>query len=128
MNARSRGFALVSALLLIVVLSVLGGFLVNLVAVQHAMPAMRVQASRADYAARSGMAWAVSRAVTAGDCGTSSFTLSGGFAVTVRCTTSVHDLAGASTPYYVIDVSAQAGAFGSADFVARSLQAKVGGS
>lgn len=127
-----RGFALVSALFLIVVLSALGAFLVNMVAVQHATPAMRVRAARADYAARSGMAWAVHRALDAGQCGDADFGLSeaalAGYAVSVRCSASVHDLSGAATPYYVIDVSAQSGAYGSADFVARSLQAKVGGS
>ena len=128
---RAAGFALVSALFLIVVLSVLGAYLVNMVAVQHTMPAMRVQGSRADYAARSGMGWAVSRAIGAGACSDTSFVPGGtglqGFSVTVRCTSSIHDLDGAATPYYVIDVSAQSGAFGGPDFVARSLQAKVGG-
>lgn len=127
----ATGFALVSALFLIVILSVLGAFLVNIVAVQHATPAMRVQGSRADYAARSGMGWAVSRAIGAGACSNTSFSPGGpglqGFTVTVRCTSSLHDLDGASTPYYVIDVSAQSGTFGGPDFVARSLQAKVGG-
>ena len=132
MRFRNGGFALVSALFLIVVLSVLGGFLVNMVAVQHATPAMRVQSARADYAARSGMAWAVNRAITAGACSNTSFPLTGGalsgFTVTVTCASSLHDLSGAPTPYFVIDVSAQSGAFDGPDFVARSLQAKVGGS
>lgn len=127
-----RGFALVSALFLIVVLSALGAFLVNLVAVQHATPAMRVRAARADYAARSGMAWAVHRALDSGVCADADFALGegalAGFSVSVRCAASVHDLSGAAAPYYVIDVSAQAGSYDSADFVARSLQAKVGGS
>ena len=132
MNARLRGFALVSALFLIAVLSALGAFLVNVVAVQHATPAMRVRAVRADYAARSGMAWAVHRALESATCADADFSLGegalAGFSVSVRCAASVHDLSGAATPYYVIDVSAQSGTFGGADFVARSLQAKVGGS
>ena len=132
MTVRAGGFALISALFLIVVLSALGAYLVNIVAVQHATPAMRVQASRAEYAARSAMGWAVRRATTAGSCPAStSFGVGGGvlsgFTATVRCSTTLHDLGGASTPYYVIDVSAQSGTFGGADFVARSLQAKVGG-
>lgn len=134
MSARRRhGFALVSALFLIVVLSALGAFLVNLVAVQHATPAMRARAARADYAARSGMAWAINRAINASSCPASEgFVLAGGalegIAVTARCSRSDHDLGGTIVPYYVISVDAQLGAFGSADFVARSLQAKVGGS
>lgn len=127
-----RGFALVSALFLIVVLSALGAYLVNVVAVQHATPAMRVRAARADYAARSGVAWAVHRALDAGVCNDADFGLGegalAGYSISVRCTASVHDLSGAAVPYYVIDVSAQSGEYGGADFVARSLQAKVGGS
>ena len=130
---RPAGFALVSALFLIVVLSVLGGFLVNLVAVQHATPSMRIQSARADYAARAGLGWAVNRATGAGACPAStSFALAGGafagFTVTVRCSATLHDLSGTATPYYGIDVAAQSGTYGSPDFVARSLQAKVGGS
>lgn len=133
MTLRARGFALLSALVLIVVLSALGGYLVNLVAVQHATPALRVQAARADYAARSGMAWAVRKAVTTGSCAAStSFALSGGtlggYTVTARCTRLDHDIGGtAALPYFVIDVSAQSGTFGGPDFVSRSLQAKVAG-
>jgi MSHA biogenesis protein MshP len=127
-----RGFALVSALFLVVILSALGAYLVNIVAVQHATPAMRVRAARADYAARSGMGWAVHRALDAGICADADFGLGEGalegYTVSVRCSATVHDLSGAATPYYVIDVTAQSGAYDSADFVARSLQAKVGGS
>lgn len=127
------GFALVSALLLIVVLSVLGGYLVRIVAVQHATPAMRVQSVRADYAARSGMAWAVRAASEDGNCpANATFALGGGalggFGVEVRCTRSDHTLGDELRPYWVIDVTARSGVYGSADFVARSLQAKVGGS
>lgn len=128
----ARGFALVSALFLIVVLSALGAYLVNLVAVQHATPAMRVQAARADYAARSGMAWAVRKATSSGSCAAStSFSLSegafSGFVVNVRCARIDHDVAGVPLPHFVIDVSAQSSSYGSLDFVSRSLQAKVSG-
>lgn len=131
-GSTARGFALVSALFLIVVLSALGAYLVNLVAVQHATPALRVQASRADYAARSGMAWAVRKATNGGSCAAStSFTLSegafSGYTINVRCSRADHDTAGTLLPYFVIDVSAQSGSFGSTDFVSRSLQAKVSG-
>lgn len=127
-----RGFALVSALFLIVVLSALGAYLVNLVAVQHATPAMRVQAARADYAARSGMAWAIRKATDSGSCAAAtSFGLSEGafrgFVVNVRCSRVDHDVAGVPLPYFVIDASAQYGSYGDLDFVSRSLQAKVSG-
>lgn len=135
MKPAPRGFALVSALFIIVVLSALGAFLVNLVAVQHATPAMRARAARADYAARSGMAWAVRKATTGGGCANATFSYPAGegalegYTVHVRCAMLAHDLGAATpTPYYVIDVSAQAGAYEGPDFVSRSLQAKVAGS
>lgn len=128
----SSGFALISALFLMVVLAALGGFLINAVAVQHATPALKVQSSRALYAARSGLSWAVSRVRTTGACPTATtFTLSeaslSGFVLSVNCAQSAHPLGAATVPYFQLSVVAQRGAFGGTDFVSRRLQAKVAG-
>lgn len=132
---RPSGFALVTALFLLVVLALLGAFLVDIVATQHASPAMRIRAARADYAARAGMGWAIRRAIDAGSCGSASFDFSGtgaatldGFEVEVSCSETSHPIGVDEVklrPYYVIDVRAHAGTYGSPDFVSRSLQAKI---
>ncbi len=129
----ASGFALISALFLMVVLSAMGAYLINMVAVQHLTPAMNVQSVRAGYAARSGMAWAVNQATATGACpATNSFTLSesslAGFEIEVVCNRTLHEMPVGTRPYFVLDVSAHFGDYGSLDFVSRSLQAKVFGS
>ncbi len=127
------GFALISALFLMVVLSSLGAFLINTVAVQHATPALKVQSVRALYAARSGMAWIVSRVRANGTCPVATtFQLTegalAGYQVNLNCVQTDHQVNNVGLrPYFVISVSAQMGTFGSSDFVARSLQAKISG-
>lgn len=131
--AAPSGFALISALFLMVVLSAMGAYLINMVAVQHLTPAMKVQSVRAMYAARSGMAWAVNQASVTGACpATNSFALSesslAGFEIEIVCSRTLHEMPAGTRPYFVLDVSAHFGDFGSLDFVSRSLQAKVFGS
>jgi len=126
---RSRGFTLVSAIFLMVVLVVLAVSLVSLGTVQHMTSAQLLQSVRANYAARAGVEWAIARA-GAGGCVTGpAFGLGGAlssFSVSVACTRTDHAV-GAATPqaYYVVDVVAESGPYGSPDFVRRQAQAKV---
>ena len=127
------GFALISALFLMVVLAALGGYLINAVAVQHATPALQVESVRALYAARTGVSWAAARVRATGGCpAAGNFNLAesslSGFLVSVNCQRSDHDLGGAVVPYFQLTVVAQRGVYGGTDFVSRSLQAKVAGS
>lgn len=104
-----RGFAIVSAIFLLVVLAGLGVALVTFSTSQHASSALDVMGSRAYQAARAGVEWALyqrlnpqvgaptvhpaycSAASTAGTSVTNSFALPAGtslspFTVTVQCT------------------------------------------
>ena len=128
----AAGFAIVSALFLMVVLAALGGFLVNAVAVQHATPALKVESVRALFAARSGVAWAVARVRASGACPTAgAFSLTesslSGFQLSISCSGSIHDLGSATAPYFVLGVTAQRGTYGGTDYVSRTLRAKVAG-
>ena len=129
---RARGFTLVSAVFLTVVLVALGASLMNISAVQQTTTAQQLQSVRANYAARAGLEWAIGK-VDAGICaGTTSLaagTLGGQlapFAVTITCTSTDHDLGTATATYYTVDVTATSGAYGTPDFVLRRVQAKVG--
>ena len=62
---RQRGFAIVSAIFLVVVLAALGAFMVTFSGVQHVTQAQDIQGSRAYWAARSGIEWGVYQAVKA---------------------------------------------------------------
>ena len=88
---RIGGFAIVSAIFILVVLAALGAFIVNISANQQVGSALDVQGVRAYQAARAGIEWGLHRQLQGGSCvGATSFspaasTLSD-FTVTVICT------------------------------------------
>ena len=87
--SREGGIGLATAVFLLLVISALIVFLVNLSSLQHSSATLDVQGSRAYQAARAGIEWAAYRAVRDNSCASSaSFTLSADlsdFTVTVKC-------------------------------------------
>jgi MSHA biogenesis protein MshP len=132
MNARrSGGFSLVSAIFLMVVLVILGVSLVTISSVQHTTTAQQLQAARANYATRAGAEWALTQANTGGWCAApteTSFALPApldGFNVTVSCTRTDHGVGAAMQQYFVVDITATSGQYGSPDYVRRRLRTKM---
>lgn len=86
---RDRGFALVSAIFLIVILAALAGFIVVVSTHQQAGHTADIQGSRAYQAARAGVEWGIYNFKRNNACATgSSFNPGGGlgtFTVTVDC-------------------------------------------
>lgn len=128
-----RGFSLVSAIFLMVVLVILGTSLVTISSVQQTTAAQMLQALRANYAARAGAEWAAAQASTGTWCPgpwpqTTAFTLTApldGFAASVECTRTTHTLDGAAQQAFDVEVTVTSGAYGSPDYVRRKLRAKV---
>lgn len=101
--ALSRGFSLISAIFLLVVLAGLGTAIVNVATVQHKSSAFDIQGARAYQAARAGIEWALYQTLVAGagycngpGAATNSFQLPAGttlseFTVTVTCTPTIYD-------------------------------------
>lgn len=100
--AALRGFSLISAIFLLVVLAALGVAIVNVATVQHKSSAFDVQGARAYQAARAGVEWALYQSlITGGYCmgpaaTTTSFPMPSGttlseFTVTVTCTPTIYD-------------------------------------
>ena len=127
-RGRQRGVSLISAVFLLVVLAGLAVFAVRVGVLQQQTANSSLLAAQAFHAAKSGVAWAAHRAVTAGWCGTQTLTLieagTSGFTVDVQCTQTVHTEGAATINVYVIDVLAAAGSYGGPDYVSRRLQAK----
>ncbi len=129
---RARGFSLVSAIFLMVVLVILGTSLVTINSVQHTTAAQLLQAARANYAARAGAEWVASQPGTWCAAGPypmeSSFVLPApmnGFTLTVSCTRTSHTLDGTTRQYFVVDVTATSGNYGGPDYVRRKLRTKL---
>jgi MSHA biogenesis protein MshP len=100
---RARGFAIVSAILIVVVLAALGAFIVNISSGQQIGSALDVQGVRAYQAARAGIEWGLYNQKIAGACAAAtnfvppSATLSG-FTVSVTCVATA-DANGGPTIY-----------------------------
>jgi MSHA biogenesis protein MshP len=134
MNLHSqKGFSLVTAIFLLVILSAVGGFMVTIGGTQRTTTVAAVQGARAFQAARSGIEWGVSRVITDAGCGMITAnpnftpTVAGlaGFAVNVTCTNTSHTEAGDSIQIYVLTSTATFASYGSPDFVRRRITATI---
>ena len=128
MNAQ-RGFSLVSAVFLLVVLAALGVYAVRINTMQQQTVTAGLRAAQAFQAARTGVSWGAYRALAAGACVSGTLNLSegatAGFSVTVTCSESSHVEGASTVRVYVFDVRAEAGAYGGPDYVSRRLQTKI---
>lgn len=121
---------MIGALALLVVLGSTGAAMIRLTGIQQAGSSAALLGLRADWAARSGVEWALREAGRLGACparttlGLSEGGLAG-FEVTVRCTESAHAEGSAERAVLVIRSEARFGALGAQDFVLREIQASL---
>lgn len=123
---RLRGFALASAIFLLVILAMLGAYMVSFSGVQHMTSAMDLQGSRGYRAARAGMEWmaaTLSAAPTACPASTPTLTVEG-FSVTLVCSSSSYDEAGITrTIFWVTSTAVAGGSPGSLSYTERVVSA-----
>lgn len=142
----SRGFAIVSAIFLLVVLAALGAFMLSMSNTQQVTSIQDLQGSRAYRAAQAGMEWAVARLCgpTAGctapltACPAASTTLDDGdsvapadldeFTVVVTCTLNEYNEGGTPPERYIfriVSTATSGGAIGDIGYIERELDAFV---
>lgn len=125
-----RGFSLISTLFLLVVVSGLASYLVNLSVAQQYSTALTVSALRGRHAALSGLEWVAYRINNvSSSCPAvpSNLTIEG-FSVTLtNCTQSVVTEGPSSYNLFDVTVSAERGAFGDADYVNHAIRATLKG-
>jgi MSHA biogenesis protein MshP len=138
MSARMRtprGFAIIAAIFLLVVLALLGVMIITLSTTQQVAGVQDLMGSRAYFAARAGLEWGSYRVlrVAPASC-VASTTLpalagsAAGFTVQVQCTRyGPYDEAGTVSNVYQIVSTASRGTLGSLDYVERQLQILVTG-
>jgi MSHA biogenesis protein MshP len=131
-GAAQRGFSIVTALFLLVVLAALGAFMATFSSVQHITSAQDLQGARAYQAARAGIEWGSYKVLRSPPCPVVPTTvpLAGtlaGFTVTVQCTVYGPYTEGTNPPLnvYTIVSTASQGTLGSISYVERQLQATV---
>lgn len=134
------GFSLVSAIFLLVVLTVLGAAIMRLSTTQSISSAQDVQGSRAYHAARAGIEWAVYQVMSPdinptvlSDCPSATNMTIDGFTVTVQCARSPafpNNFQEAGTirsiaVYQLTSTANSGGAVGSVGYVERQIQVRV---
>lgn len=122
-----RGFAAIAAVFLVVMLAALGAFMVSFSNTQQLNSAQDVQGSRAYWAARAGLEWAIaSQGVGATACWATTPPASiDGFTLAVSCAASSFT-DGATTVYvFRLQSDASTGTVGSVGYIERSVSASV---
>jgi len=111
--ARQRGFSLLVAVFLLIILSSLAAFLVAISTMQQIGATMDLQGSRAYQAARAGIEWGAYQTLTpvaAPACPTTTLTFAGttlqDFTTTVTCSLTVGDELGTAVNVYQITSTA----------------------
>ncbi len=125
---RARGFSLVLALFIIIVVALLGVVAVRLGAGEQQTVSLRILGDRAVEAARTGVEWGAYRALDLNTCNSGALTLSEGaltgFTVTVGCVATMHAQSNGTYHVYELDSYAESGTYGRPDYVSRRIGAR----
>jgi MSHA biogenesis protein MshP len=130
-DRRRTGFALVAALAVLVLLATIGSMMLRLTGIQQAGSTTAILGSRAHFAARSGIEWALYEAIASGTCPAASTTLSlteealSGFTVEVTCSASSHAEGSEIRTHVALRARAEFGAAGSRDHAVREVGASL---
>ncbi len=126
---RQRGFSLIGTLFVLVVVSLLGAYMVQIGSAQHLQVAMSAQGLRAQYAAHSGLEWLAHRLRRDAACPVLAAPLAiEGFSVRiVRCEAWPVTEGALHYTVYDVTVTAERNAFGHVDHVSRTLRATLEG-
>jgi MSHA biogenesis protein MshP len=129
-HRRIGGFTLMSTLFLLVVVSALAGYLVNISTAQHLGSALTVNTVRARHAALSGIDWLSYRvSYVSNTCPPlpTAMTIEGFVVQVTACRMTDVSEGGDSYRLFDVTVNASRGAFGDADYVNLAVRATLGG-
>jgi MSHA biogenesis protein MshP len=135
-----RGFSLITAIFLIVVLALLGVAILLVASFQHSSAAVDVQGARVYQAARAGVEWGMLQVMDPGNTvggpsalpgcfATTTFSPGGAFSgasTTVSCGVTITTELDRNLDVYVIMSTAKLGAVGSPNYVERQIAVTVG--
>jgi MSHA biogenesis protein MshP len=122
---RSRGFALIPALFLIVVLGALGVVAIRVGVGQQQAVIMTLEEARALAAAQSGIEWGAYQTVSGACAASTTLNLTeaalNGFTVIVTCTATTFANGAATSTSYVLKSTATTGTYGQPGYVHRAV-------
>ena len=128
---RQRGFALVSAVFLLVVIAVLGAFAVRVNTNQQHGADLNLAVLRAEAAAQSGIQYAATRLLAANSCSLDvngqSLPLPQGYNVMLQCNPAnpPRVVNGVAVNVFLVTATATRGQYGSPEFVSRQRTVRI---
>lgn len=124
-----KGITLIGAIFVLIIVSLLGKYLINITGVQRQTSLLALQSARAYQAANAGIEWSIAKTVASNSCpGSAPTNFSGlaGFIVTTSCTDlGVFDENGISSFIYRLSSTAKYGSYGDIDYVSRKLEVSI---
>ena len=125
---KQRGITLVGAIFVLVIVSLLGQYLINITGVQRQTSLLTLQSARAYQAARAGIDWGVDRIINSASCVASTMLTPniGNFTTTVSCNAvGTYNEDGNEYTIYRITSESEYGSYGQIDYVSRELESIV---
>lgn len=128
---RQRGLTLVLALFLLVVLSLLGGFMAKMIGVQTATVNASLQGAKAHLAAKAGIEWSAAYIAAGGNCvGVNQQTPMAfpgltGFVVSLTCSSTGFNEAGVNETVYTVSATGQFSSYSNSQYVSRTIKASI---
>jgi MSHA biogenesis protein MshP len=126
-----RGFSLVSAIFLLVVIAALGTFAITLSTTQQQSAALDVLGSRAYQASRAGIEWGAYQVLQNGGCPAATQVLAAmpntlaNFSVRVDCSSVAASEASATVTIYQLTSTATLGTVATPDYVERQMSVTI---
>lgn len=123
-----RGFSIVMAIFMLVVLGLLGGYMVRMAGVQLSTFNQTLLSARAYQAAHAGIEWGIARISNGGNCAdvnaqtAMSFAGLNDFSVRLSCSSQTYSEADQNPTVYRIKALSQFGNYSSSEYVARELE------
>ncbi|CAK0758632.1 MSHA biogenesis protein MshP [Gammaproteobacteria bacterium] len=123
---KEEGFALASAIFLLVVLATLGAFILSVSNIQHLTSAQDIQGSRAYWAAKAGIQWMAAMLNANGACpGTQVISLEG-FSISITCTSNAYTEGNNPTViYWVTSTATSGGGIGGISYTERMVDSFI---
>ena len=131
MRDPQKGFSLVTAVFLLVVVATLGVYMVTLGTTQQQTSTLSILSARAFAAVESGIEWGVAQVVAGNACfgSPASFSLSGGAAagydIVATCSETSHTEGTTTFKVFQVGATATRGSVGNDDFTERAMRATV---
>lgn len=119
------GFAAIAAIVIVVLLAALGGFMVTFSNTQQLTAAQDIQGSRAYWAARAGLEWAIASVGATACWATTPPATVDGFTLVISCSATSYTDGGATVYIFQLTSVASSGTAGTPGRVERSLSASM---